>query len=108
MSDIADIYRNEMLRAIHGPRAHEANVHDMRRLNQLAQRLADSEEAQSILRAKGHGGAGMTLLAIVREVPNNACGMLRSLFRREPRLTNASPSKPYPSLGEVHDVWSAR
>lgn len=108
MNDTARIYRKEILRAIYGPSAHEGKVHDMHRLNQLAERLADSEEAQGILRAKGYGGAGMTLLAIVREVPNNALGMLRTLFRREPRLAESSPAKPYPDLGEVHDIWSAR
>lgn len=109
MNDTAYIYRAEILRAVFGPTAHAGKVHDMHRLNQLAERLADTEEAQSILRAKGHGGAGMSLLQIVRSVPAEAKGMLRNLFRRSgEELASDKPAATYPSLGEVHDIWTGR
>lgn len=109
MNDTADIYRAEILRAVYGPTAHAAKVHDLHRLNQIAARLVDAEEAQSALRAKGHGATGMTLLEIVRELPNNARGMLRTLFRRSgTALVGGKPADEYPSLGEVHDIWSAQ
>lgn len=109
MNDTAHIYRAEILRAVFGPAAHVGKVHDIHRLNQLAERLADTEEAQSILRAKGHGSAGQSLLDIVRNVPNEAKGMLRNLFRRSGvQLASDKPVDTYPSLGEVHDIWTAR
>lgn len=109
MSDIGDIYKAEILRAVFGPRTHEGKVHDMHRLTRLAERLADTEEAQRVLRAKGYGAAGMTLLEIIRSVPNEARGMLRTLFRRTGAvLASDKPADAYPSLGEVHDIWSAR
>lgn len=109
MSDIGDIYKAEILRAVFGPGAHGARVNDPHRLRQLAKRLADTEEAQSILRAKGHGSAGKSLLDIVRSVPNEAKGILRNLFRRSGvQLASDKPADTYPSLGEVHDIWTAQ
>lgn len=109
MNDTAHIYRAEILRAVLGPQAVAPKAHDLHRLNQLAERLADTEEAQSVLRAKGHGSAGMGLLEIVRSVPNEAGSMLRILFRRSaPALASDKPTDTYPNLGEVHDIWSAR
>ena len=109
MSDIGDIYKAEILRAVFGPGAHTFKAHDAHRLRQIAERLADTEEAQSILRAKGHGAAGMSLLDIVRRVPNGARGMLRNLFRRTgATLASDEPADTNPSLGEVHDIWSTR
>lgn len=109
MSDIGDIYKAEILRAVLGPGAHGVKVSDPHRLRQLAERLADSEETQSILRAKGYGAAGMSLLDIVRSVPESARGILRNLFRRTAAtLASDKPADTYPSLGEVHDIWSAR
>lgn len=109
MSDIGDIYKAEILRAALGPGAHAFKAHDPHRLQQLAERLADTEEAQSILRAKGYGAAGMSLLDIVRSVPDSARGMLRNLFRRTgATLASDQPADTYPSLGEVHDTWSPR
>jgi len=109
MSDIGDIYKAEMIRAVLGPGAHAFSAHDSHRLRQLAERLADTEEAQSILRAKGYGWAGMSLLDIVRSVPDGARGMLRNLFRRTgATLASDEPADTNPSLGEVHDIWSAR
>lgn len=108
MSDIGDIYKAEILRAVLGPGAHAFKAHDSHRLRQLAERMADTEEAQSILRAKGYGAAGMSLLDIVRSVPDSARGMLRNLFRRAgATLASDQPAEACPSLGEVHDIWSA-
>ena len=109
MSDIGDIYKAEILRAVFGPRAHEGKVHDMHRLTRLAERLADTEEAQRVLRAKGYGATGMTLLEIICSVPSEAGSMLRNLFRRT-GATPASgrPADTSPSPAEVHDIWSTR
>lgn len=44
---------------------------DAETLEKLAQRLADSEEALEILRAKGYGNTGLSLPATVRLVPED-------------------------------------
>jgi hypothetical protein len=102
MNNTARIYRAEMIRAVLGPRASELKAADMARLNRIAEHLAHCEEAQAALRAKGYGRAGMTFLEVVREVPVNALGRIKGWFA--PKASAA----PYPELGEVHDIWSAR
>lgn len=99
MKTIADIYRAEILRAVLGPNASELKVADPARLAQIAARLAESEAAHGILRAKGYGGAVATLTDLVRDVPNDSPGILKKIFRPAPA------ANPYPSLGEVFDIW---
>lgn len=100
MKDAVKIYRAEILRAVLGPAAHTGKVHDMARLNQIAEHLANCEDAQSILRAKGHGSAGMTFVEVARDVPANVKRMVDNLFK-------LPPVARYPDLGEVGDGWSA-
>jgi hypothetical protein len=98
----AQIYRAEILRAVLGPRASELKVSDPARLTQIVEHMANCEEAQAALRAKGYGLSGMTFIEIVREVPTNALGRLKSLFVSRPA------AQPYPDLGEVQNEWSLR
>lgn len=100
MNDVAKIYRAEILRAVFGPVAQAGRVHDMARLNQIAEHLANCEDAQSILRAKGHGTAGMTFVEVARDVPANVKRMVDNLFK-------LPPVARYPDLGEIGDGWSA-
>lgn len=102
MKSPADIYRAEILRAVQGSRANPLKVADISRLNQIAEHLAQCEEAQTALRAKGYGCAGMSFLEVVREVPTNALGRLKSLFAPK------AAARAYPEIGEVHDIWTAR
>jgi hypothetical protein len=102
MSGKADIYAAEIRRAVLGLNAGELKVDNPARLAQIAEHLALCEDAQTALRARGYGCAGMTLLEIVREVPVNALGRIKNWFDRKPS------SKPCPDLNEVHDIWSAR
>jgi len=99
MSNIANIYQAEILRAVLGPNAHAGKIADPARLRQIAEHLADSELAQSALQAKGYGRGAKSFLDLTREVPNNVRNMIKSLF---------APRTPvsYPSLGEAGDHWS--
>lgn len=109
MNDTARIYRAEILRAVLGPGAPPSKAVDLERLNQFARHLADCEQAQAILRAKGHGAVGMTFVEIARGVPENVRGLLRGLFRRSGAdLVSDRPNDTYAGSGEVHDIWSAR
>lgn len=101
MSSIARIYRAEIMRAVLGPKASELKAHDIARLNQIAERLADSELAQSALQAKGYGRSGASFVELVREVPTNVRQILKGLFK--PRTPVS-----YSGQAEVHDIWSAR
>ena len=101
MNAEALIYRNEIIRACMGDRFNECKVADMHRLNQIAEHLAECEHAQTIIRAKGHGTAGMTFVDLARSVPDNVRGKLKKLF-------GAPAVARYPDLGEVNDIWSAR
>lgn len=102
MTNTADIYRAELIRAAFGDRAHETKVADLHRLNQYAERLAECEQAHEILRHKGYGRAGQSIVDIARSLPDNVRGLLRSLFRRTP----ASPVDHDPR--ELHDIWTSR
>jgi hypothetical protein len=102
MSNIANIYAAEILRAVHGPRASDLKVADPVRLQQIAARLAESEEAHGALRAKGYGHAGTTLMEVVREVPVDALGRIKGWFAPKASAT------PYPDLGEAQNEWSLR
>jgi len=84
MNNIARIYRAEILRAAFGPGAAPAQAADLDRLNQIAERLAESEEAHGILRAKGHGRPGTTVVDSARQVPPNVREVVRALFNTAP------------------------
>lgn len=86
MINLVRVYRDQMIRAVLGSRpailAREANT---TALEQMAQRLADAEEALELLRARGYGMRGQTLVEVVRALP---------------------PAPPGPT--QLHDVWSSR
>jgi hypothetical protein len=75
------IYRDEIIRAVLGDRAHEGKVANMTRLTQIAERLAECESAQDILRKKGHGQAGTSIVDVAKAVPENAKQVLQNPFR---------------------------
>lgn len=84
MSDLALIYRDQMVRAVlgGGPAilAKEANT---TALEKMSQRLADAEEALELLRGKGYGTRGQTLVEVIKALP-------------------LAP----PSAAQLHDIWS--
>jgi len=102
MNDVALRYRATILRAVFGSYASEGKVHDLHRLNQLCEHLAQCEEAQTALRARGYGRAGMTFIEIVREVPVNALGRIKNWFGP------SAAAKPRKDSEEVFDIWSSR
>jgi predicted glycosyltransferase len=100
MNDIARIYRAEILRAVLGPGAHSAKAVDLHRLNQLAEHMAACEEAQTILRAKGHGGPGTSIVESARQVPANVKHVIRVLF--------SGPAAPRDAgIEQAHEPWKA-
>jgi fructose 1,6-bisphosphatase len=104
MNNIAHIYRAEIMRAVLGHGANEANVANIERLNQIAEHLVDCEDAKTILRSKGYGAAGMTFVELARSLPENVRGLLRDLFRKQRRAVPMPSTGQYPDLGEVHDI----
>lgn len=102
MNEIAFKYRAEILRAVLGGAPHPAKAHNLTRLNQIAEHLAECEEAQTILRAKGHGRAGMSFVDIARSVPENVKQILRDIFKSKP-----APSPATPDISEAHEPWKA-
>lgn len=102
MNDVARIYRAEILRAVLGGNPPPAKAHDLARLNQIAEHLAECEEAQTILRAKGHGRAGMSFVDIARSVPENVRQILRDIFKPKPALASGAPD-----ISEAHEPWKA-
>lgn len=101
MNNIARIYRSEILRAVMGDKAIEVKVFDIQRLNQIAEHLATCEEAQSIIRAKGHGTSGMTFVELARDVPDSPLGRIKSLFAPKHAMR-------HPDLVETSDAWGLR
>ena len=99
MNDAARIYRAEIVRAVLGDRANLVQVADMTRLSQIAEHLAACEEAQTILRAKGHGMAGMSFVEVAATVPDNVRAKLKGLF-------SLPSGARYPDLGEAGEAWS--
>lgn len=79
---MARIFRAEMLRAAFGPGALPAQAADLARLNQYAQHLADCHDAQEILRANGHGAAGMSVVDVARSVPGDARQTAEAAFKK--------------------------
>lgn len=70
MTDVALIYRDQMVRAVLGSRpAILAKEADTTALDRMAARLADAEKALELLRAKGYGNSGMLLHEVVITVP---------------------------------------
>lgn len=100
MNDITLKYRAEILRAVLGGTPHPAKAHNLARLNQIAEHLAECEEAQIILRAKGHGRAGMSFVDIARSVPDNVKQILRDLFRTKAPQMEVD-------ISEAHEPWKA-
>jgi hypothetical protein len=96
----ADIYRIELMRAAFGEKWRETKVADLHRLNQYAERLAESERAQAILRAKGYGIAGTSFVELASSVPDHSPGILRSIFR--------SKAPDYRPRGDIFDIWTTR
>jgi len=82
MNNMARIFRAEMLRAAFGPGAQPAQAADLPRLNQYAQHLADCHDAQEILRANGHGAAGMSVVDVARSVPGDARQVAEAAFKK--------------------------
>lgn len=102
MKGPVDIYVAEIARAVLGSQASQAKIADPARLRRIAEHLVQCEDAQAALRAKGYGRSGMSFLEVVREVPTNALGRLKTLF------TPKASVKQYPDLSEVCDIWTAR
>ena len=101
MNDLAFKYRAEILRAVLGGSPHPNRAQNLTRLNQIAEHLAECEEAQTILRAKGHGRGGMSFVEIARSVPENVKQILRDIFK-----TKSAPPVA-PDLSEAHEPWKA-
>ena len=86
MSDLPTIYRHQMIRCVLGsslatlPKDANTTI-----LNSMAHRLAENEMAMELLRAKGYGQRGASIVDMVKALP------------------------PAPQAGPaVHDIWSAR
>jgi len=68
--DLPTVYRDQMVRAVLGARpAMLAKEADTAALGRLAQRLAEDEQAMELLRAKGYGKRGMSILDMVQALP---------------------------------------
>lgn len=64
-------YRDQVIRAVTGGKpAMVFHVVDEAALLRLCERLAESERAHSLLRAKGYGGTGLLLDELAALVPN--------------------------------------
>jgi hypothetical protein len=70
MIDVPYMYRDLMVRCVLGERPAMLAQHvDIVLLDRLAQRLAEAEMALELLRAKGHGQRGMSLLDMIKALP---------------------------------------
>jgi len=92
MNNVAKIYRATILRAVFGPAASELKVHDMARLNQIAEHLVDCEAARSAMHAKGYGRGASSFVEVVRAVPDNAPDLLKRMFAPRTPVCYPSPS----------------
>lgn len=71
MSQPVDCYRHAIIRAVTGNRpAIVWNVTDRAALDRICERLAESERAFEILRAKGYGAPGLLLHEVASLVPS--------------------------------------
>jgi hypothetical protein len=82
MSDLAQMYLAELVRAATGSAKNDWKIDDLHRLTQYAERLAACEEAQSALLARGYGRPGMSFIEIVREVPERPRRIPDRIFAR--------------------------
>lgn len=74
-TDIALIYRDQMIRAVLGTRpAMLAKEADTAALDRLCQRLVEAEVAIGVLCAKGYGSPCQSLSSLARAVPTNKVG----------------------------------
>lgn len=70
VGDLKATYRHQLVRAVLGERPAECSrVHDAAEVARIAKHLADCEEACAILRAKGWGDFGKSLIDAVKAVP---------------------------------------
>jgi len=68
--DVPTVYRDQMVRGVLGTRpAMLAKEADTTLLNNLAQRLAEAEAGTELLRAKGYGTRGVSLLDMIKALP---------------------------------------
>lgn len=68
--DLPTVYRDQMVRAVLGTRpAMLAKEADTTALNRMAQHMAETEAATELMRAKGYSKHGMTLLDMVKALP---------------------------------------
>lgn len=73
--DLPTVYRDQMVRGALGTRpAMLAKEADTALLDRLALRLADAELAIELLRAKGYGTRGNSLLDMIKALPSIAPG----------------------------------
>jgi hypothetical protein len=73
MSMPVEVYRDQIIRAVTGNQpAMVFHVTDETALRRLSERLAESERAFEIVRAKGYGRPGLLLQEVAALVPN-AC-----------------------------------
>lgn len=69
--DLPTVYLDQMVRAAIGTRpAMLAKTADTATLRRMAQTLAENEAAVELLRAKGYGKRGMSILDMVRALPD--------------------------------------
>lgn len=80
MNAIAEIYRAVLLRAAFGSYRHLGKVADLHQFNGIAERLAECERAQEILRAKGYGHTGQTFVELASSVPERPRRILDQIF----------------------------
>jgi hypothetical protein len=80
MDTITRIYRDEILRAVLGDKAHEVPVADQAKLDQLATHMADGMEANRFLRARGYGAPGKSVADAARAVPENVRQLLHDIW----------------------------
>jgi hypothetical protein len=71
MSQPVDCYRDAIIRAVTGNRpAMVFHVVDETALRRICERLAESERAHALIRAKGYGSTGMLLDELAALVPS--------------------------------------
>jgi hypothetical protein len=85
MSDLAQMYLAELVRAATGSAKNDWKINDLHRLTQYAERLAACEDAQSALLARGYGRPGMSFIEMVQDVPERPRRILDQIFAPRPR-----------------------
>ena len=71
MSMPVEVYRDQIIRAVTGNQpAMVFHVTDETALRRLSERLAESERAHALIRAKGYGSMGMLLDELAATIPN--------------------------------------